>query len=388
MRRIPLQAALVGLFAVIVVVALAAVDYTNQARRADGRFGLAAWAGSITGRFGDLQAAREAERLRRELRSVELRELLPEPAGWTRRDWTEADEALLDPRYDMQSDAAVPGEMKTDPVLATLVSADRATARRRDRAGTYVYERRGEIVALRLTRVETGGGVPGMAMSVVQANLGAMSTSFAYAMVGGVAFRDARGLFWMSGEAPGDRVAVISGRIGEELWVTARAMAGDEAILDLLQAIDYDRLNAVLDAPVDEIGNDQPVLDPQTSRLLAEAAIARDDAQMQAAAAAAMARLEAIGSAESRTEALALVLAGIAGIEDAGERKAWIRAAEAAAEPEAGGQPGGGLFSRIGGFLTGGGDAEVTPVQTAETAAPRSFTCVSDRGFKRCSAAD
>lgn len=397
MPRIPLQFVLIACLALIGTLAFGALDYVNQAKRAGvspASFGAGAYFASITGRYGDMKAEQEAVKERRELQAMKSRELLPEPPpGWFRRDWTEADEARLDPQYDMAKDDFIPDDMKNDPTLKALGAMDKSVRQRRDRAEIYVYESGDEIVALRLRRVSGAEprGMSGMAMQIVSANMRAMSASDGFAMVGGVAYRDEHGMAWDERDEGDPRV--VSGVIGKEIRITARGFASDASFMALLSAIDYDQLSSAMNEPVAGVGNDAPSLDPETSRLLAEAAIRKDDAAMIAAAGRAMERLQNGGQPMSMGDALGLVLESYAGDWTEDEREAMAEQIEEAAgegasatdvaDSSEGGSKGG-FLSKLGGFLKGGGGE-----QTAEVKQPApsiTFSCANDKGFKRCSA--
>ena len=392
MSRIPLRGALVLCFGLVLALALGAVDYINQSKRAGlapGSLGVGAYVASITGRYGDMKSEQFAEKQRRELRGMLRRDLLPDaPSGWTRRMWTVADQARLDPRYDVQADASVPDDMKSAPVMQAMLTMDKAATERSDEAEIYVYEHGDDVIALRLSYSGgPPGGISGMAMQVVASNLRSMNPRDGFAVVGGIAFRETHLTDNRTGKPLKDQARVLTGNVGEEAQIIVRARASETAIMTLLRAVDYDQLNAMLDVPVPGVGNAAPVLDAETSRQLAQAMIAKDDVALREAARMAMERLEGVNS---KAGAMALVLDsyGIGG--SAADRKALTAAfteanggeAVQTASADDGTAASGGLLARLGGLFrgTGGGSAVKKD--------PIVFKCASEKGFKRCSVGD
>lgn len=288
-------------FGCIATMAFGAVDYINQARQAGskpGAFSVSEYTATIPGRFTDMKAEQYAEVERRELRRQPIRNLLPEPPeGWSRRDWDATLEPLLDPRYDIAKDNFVPDEIKNEPMMAALLKMDKAARDRSDAEEIYVYQNADDLISVRLQRSSADqGGVSGMAMQIVAANINSMSSSEGFAMVGGVAYRVSHGMRAMANDdedKPEHRV--IRGNVGEEVKITVRARASDEAIMMVLSAIDYDQLNKSLNQPVEGIGNDAMVVSPEQSRLMAEARILAEDAALREKGQAAEAKLKALG---------------------------------------------------------------------------------------------
>lgn len=375
-------------FVAVAAVAVAGVDYVNQARRAGsapGAFAAADYVASVQARLGMAREAAEAAQRRAELDRMAPRDLLPgPPEGWTRRDLTEADIARLERRYRMAEDDFLPPEMKDDPTLKLLAGAGEAARDRADAREVHVYESEGQIIALRLRRLDPTppGGIGGLGMQIVAGNLRAMSASEGYAMVGGVAYRLEQGLFGGladEGEKPDYRI--ISGRLGEELEITARAVAPDEAVMTLLSAIDYDRLNAALEAPLAGVGNDAPVLDPAASRAAAEAQVRRQDAEAIRKGREAEARLASLGGQIAATGADAGAVPG--GLSEDGAPEAG------AAEGQ-----GGGIFAAMKARFLGAPKPAAAPApaeaEKAEVRVHRGATqgnCQNGLG-KRCSVGD
>ena len=278
--------AFLGGFVLVAAIAVGAVDYVNQARRAGskpGAFSVSAYAATITGRFVDQQAALAAERTRNELLALPTKSFLPEaPEGWTRGDWSAAADAAFGSGYDMAEDPSVPEAMKEDPTLKALNAVGQAAKARRDEAQVYVYEKPGAIVALRAAKIAQGGGLgpQNFAMQMVANNIEAMSGKDGFAVVKGVTYRLEKGLFGMQDQERDYRV--ISGMIGGEVRISLRAKAEDADIIALLEAIDYDRLNQMLKAPVAGIGSAAPEMTAEQSLALATANVAEAAAAQRA----------------------------------------------------------------------------------------------------------
>ena len=172
--------------------------------------------------------------------------------------------------------------MKEDPTLKALNAVGQAAKARRDEAQVYVYEKPGAIVALRAAKIAQGGGLgpQNFAMQMVANNIEAMSGKDGFAVVKGVTYRLEKGLFGMQDQERDYRV--ISGMIGGEVRISLRAKAEDADIIALLEAIDYDRLNQMLKAPVAGIGSAAPEMTAEQSLALATANVAEAAAAQRA----------------------------------------------------------------------------------------------------------
>ena len=384
--------AFLGGFVVIAAVAVGAVDYVNQARRAGSApaaFGISSYLQTITGRFGDQQAALAAERTRNELLAQEPRSFLPAPPdGWTRGDWGSAGEALFGKRYDMAEDDFVPEAMKGDPTLKALNALDKAQTAQKDASEVYLYQKPDATVALRITHLPKpgSGGIAGGIIGMVGANIEAMSGKEGFAVVKGVTFREEFGI--MGTGAEDRRFRVFSATLGNRIRISARAVAEDADVIALLEGIDYDRLNLMLEVLVEGIGSAAPEMTAAQARAFASAnvATAAQDQRLQAA------------EQEIRMQETALeVVRRTSKMSDEDYQRAKAKLAErraalaamtgqletptrVASAPEATGAPAaptGGVLGMLGGLFGGGAD---TPQEAdSRTAAP----VVSSGGFRR-----
>jgi hypothetical protein len=294
--------------------------------------------------------------------------------------------------------------MKNDPMLKALKAMDDAAVDRRNEREVAIYENGSEIVQLSLhpNFARPGAGIAeiqGAAMQMVAANMRSMSDGAGFAMVGGVAFREELGIFGRN-ETPKQaaaRTRTFTGRLGDELKLTVRAQASEAAVMALLTAIDYDRLNAMLTVPYPGVGNDVPVLDPKASRALADAEIRRQDAAQRAAAddriAALLQTSARIAGAKGDTAVAREVYQMFVAVAESDEERAALGDAigEAAgldpavltadAGDQAAAPAGGGLFARLSGMLTRGGSGTANKP-------PVIFKCAKKQGFKSCTASD
>jgi hypothetical protein len=293
--------AYLGAFVAIAAVAVGAVDYINQAKAAGtapGRLGVGDYVASISDRFVSQKAAITSATERQTLQAMARRDLLPEPPeGWTRHEWDDATADVFGRRYDMQKDDFLPDEIKNDPTMKALSAMDEAVGAQKDAREVFVYETADAAIALRLQVIKPGGGgISGAALQMVANKMEAMSGKEGFAIIKGVTFREEGGLFGAGADQRDYRV--ITGQIGKEMKISVRAKAGDTDIVKLLNAIDYDRLNRMLEIPVAGIGSAAQQI-PESQQ--------RAEADRRVQDAAAKQRIEAIES-QYRMQAAALEL--------------------------------------------------------------------------------
>ncbi len=388
-----------GGFVLVAAVAVGAVDYINQARRAGaapGAFSMSAYVGTISGRLVDQQASLAAQKTRNELLAMAPRDFLPvAPEGWSRGDWTETAEAQFGKHYDLQNDDFAPDEVKQDTALKALNAMSRAAVAKMDATQVYVYEKPDAVVAMRVAvrPAGTGAGLPAMAMQMAANNIEAMSGKDGFAIVKGVTYRLEKGLFGMQDQERDFRV--ISGKVGDDVRISVRAKASDEDIIALLEGIDYDRLNQMLETPVAGIGSDAPELTAEESRALADANVAEAAAAQRAETLEQQRRVQLAAldinfrhgqiTEEKYNAAKARLMAQETPVEAIA---ALATAASAEASPAAAPSGGTGVLAMLGGlFGAKGGD----PAPVEATAKPEvrvnglGGNCTVTNGVKRCS---
>lgn len=403
-----------GAFVAVAGIAVGAVDYVNQARRAEstpGAFGVTDYLNTISGRFGDHQAALAAETERNRLSAMDPRDHLPEaPEGWTRTDWDAGAEALFGGRYDLQKDDFAPDELKNDPMLKALSAAGKALVDAQDAREVYVYQKPGAVVALRLTRVPPeAGGISGMAMQMAANNIEAMSGKNGFAIVKGVTYREELGLF--GAQAMERDHKIITGQIGRELRISVRSLAEDEDILTLLNLIDYDQLNAMLREPLPDIGSNAPVIAERDQKAEAQRRVEEAARQQRIRARAAdidlqMAALEInrrhgrVDDEQYEASKARLEAASRALLEQAATPVVAVEEKKAEAEPEAAPETklaaaetpsgGGGIMSMLSGLFGGGGSGSKAEAAPSEVRVNRGAggNCSAFGAAKRCTIGD
>jgi hypothetical protein len=243
-----------GFVAVASLTALG-MDYYNQSLLAGARLGTigpADYAASITARIEDRRhdmaaAAAEGERKRRWKEDGQLH--LPDaPEGWERRTLLEGETAAIMP-------APKVSVGPPNPVLDELNAREAEKKLKKSAPNAWVYQRGGETVYVELIRRDGASldSIMGMAVAMVNAaSTGA--TAPGYAVVGGVGFVEkvtAKG-------RPRHHYREIEGIIGfsEEVAIRVHANASRASTREILEALDYDRLNALLRVPMPHVGND------------------------------------------------------------------------------------------------------------------------------------
>jgi hypothetical protein len=266
-------------FAAIAALACLGVDYANQSRHAGlGLVGLAPadYVAGVKLRITDQKAAKAAERKRNELLALPPREHLPPaPDGWIRRDYSKADRARLD-RTAEEDAASLPPELQQNAQFATMVEvAERQLAERIGRE-VFVYEKGDALISMKLARKDpkAPGGLFGDmqadALQMVAANIAMLTASEGYAVVQGVPFIEVESML-SEPDAEGS-VRAFTARLGDELVLSIRALATDEEILAVMNALDFDRLNGLLSSPLDGIGSAAPDLPPEAQKAAAQQA--------------------------------------------------------------------------------------------------------------------
>ncbi|PWE34372.1 hypothetical protein DDZ14_01295 [Maritimibacter sp. 55A14] len=349
-------------FGVIAATAVAGLDYATQARQIPGGLSVVAYVQTIPARFNVAQDETRAaeEKAARQAQPASIH--LPEPpAGWTRRALTDADRALLDllPPQPSAREKALTAELKESTVAGALLDLDarKAEAARAERdAQTWVYQKGEDIVALRASysRTRTPRGMQGLAIEISDNNVAAMVGREGFAVIQGVAYSRNLGLLGARAEAP---YREFNGSLRDEVKILARARASDAAVREILAAIDYDGLNAMLDTPLDNVGSNAPVLSVEEQKRLADAEVNIRRDRHLAAARAAEDRLK--GKADAAQEEVAT---------DPAAETAEHAETDDAAEDS--------FFSRIFAKLTGGGDSSTDTEKRYE---PKRFS-VSTKG--------
>lgn len=347
------------------------VDYYEQAKPAMDRgesYDLADYTASVKRRYLDSAAAVARDRERREALSEGIRAQYPQAAeGWTRRAWQAEDIARLDPPPELTEDEQRLVDAISKTFAGKLAAKEEAKAEEERAAETLVYESDASAIALRITRVQPPAGGNALTDAATTMAAGRLSSERpGFAVIQGVAYRVDRGD--MSADAA-SHLRVYRAMIGEGIGIEVRAHASEAAVYDVISAIDYDSLNAMLEVKVAGVGSH-----------IATPPLAEQKAEAERREAERVARIRAEGD---RAEAM---LGGLGGA---------LRPQDGRASEKGDGES---LAGRVTGFF-GGDKAGAADTETAEAqvkqrgdgdsrfqllGARRSGHCEVVNGVKRC----
>lgn len=200
-------------FAVVCGLVVGGLDYMQQVKKAEGGLSVQDYVASISSRMGFSGPVAAAE----------TRAFLPEaPEGWSRSAPSAGSGASVWGNLDRQQDAV-----------------------------GWVYDNGADVIWLEAARPElqkTKGVMAGMA-EISEGKVARQPDYLGYAVVGGVGFAQLQ-------EPAETAFRTFDGWVGfdDEIRVRVRAAASDEAILALLEDLDFDGLNNALKLPVPTIG--------------------------------------------------------------------------------------------------------------------------------------
>ncbi|MCA0929207.1 hypothetical protein [Ruegeria profundi] len=266
-------------FAMIVCLVIAGLDYFQQGKKHDGSLSVSGYVDTIKQRFAQQQGEREAKAVERDRQNrwnAGAKLYLPAAAqGWDRYELTDLDSAPVDTvlaEYDPTP--LISSVSGTSELIRLSKAGKEGFARKLSKTG-LVYANGNEVAwfDISLKPKSARNSLVGIALSRQQ-NFAAMTEiTKGFAVIDGVAFMETTYSMLESDEAPDYRR--ITGRIGidEEVVIRMNTNASDEAILELLQAVDYAALNALLTFPSPVVG--AGVLIPQDRQ--AEVAEKMDD---------------------------------------------------------------------------------------------------------------
>lgn len=245
-------------FVCVAAVMVAGVDYFDQSKKADLPFGqmpLSAYADTVPQRVNGAKAEASAAAAEKERKAAWRRggvEFLPDaPDGWTRRALLEGDDSAI-----MPPDKSTSNDGAGQTLLQQMESREIVKKARKRATRSYVYERGSETVFVEIKLQEKPNrnplvGLVGTMLS--NEDFGGSQDTLGYTTIGGVPFVE--DLFFGGRKF---HYRVLEGRIGfgHEVHIRVHANAGSAATNEILSAIDYDGLNALLPAPMDLVGND------------------------------------------------------------------------------------------------------------------------------------
>ncbi len=257
-------------FAIVAAIATGGVDYTMQSKRLGqplGQIGLAAYVGTISNRYETANAASALKSRQKQAAKIHLPEA---PDGWVRRNWEDGDNALLEPPArdlkTLEKQAAHARELSL--MMAGMLAEEIKGGPRLRRTEIWVYERGDEIIALRAkyTKPDAKPSFSSMVQGVADANIRGVVEARGYAVIAGVAYGEIRPV---QGDAALAKYRGFSASMGENVLISVRAVASDDAIRSMMAAIDYDGLNGMLDPPLENVGSQASVVEPSQQAVLA-----------------------------------------------------------------------------------------------------------------------
>ena len=283
-------------FVLVAGVMVAGVDYYDQSMKADlalGQMALADYVQTVPRRIDGARAEAEAA-LAEEERAAAWRRggvaYLPEaPEGWTRRVLLEGDDSAIMPHDDSQAGGGAGGS------LLEQMDARKKAKKAKERATrSFVYERGTEtvFVEVELQEKPNGNSLIGLVGTMLgNEDFGHTRDTLGYTTIGGVGFTEE---LFMGERAHHYRV--LEGRIGfgDEVHIRVHANAGSAATNEILGAIDYDGLNALLPDPMAGVGNGAEIPDAADPAEFALALDALHDEFMRLRAREAQYRIENI----------------------------------------------------------------------------------------------
>lgn len=258
-------------FAVVAGIIVAGVDYHQQSQKADlalGELSPGDYIATFKQRF---DGAQEEKRLEAETEEREKRwraggkPYLPEaPEGWVRNALTEGDNKAVLPRQNKAKTEQAGGALLVQMEERQLADRLRKLSHR-----SWVYKRGNEVVSVevRQRNEASGNSLAGLLADSINGMHGGTKLE-GYAVIGGVGF--AEELLW--NDEREHHYRILSGTIGfgQELELVVHANASRAATREILEAIDYDGLNALLIDPVESIGNDATLPEGVSEQQLAE----------------------------------------------------------------------------------------------------------------------
>lgn len=249
-----------GAAGLVAIAAIGVVDYKQKAEASGATISTFSISGYMDalGRQSDAAQAKRAEKdaiaeLTARQSAGTLMYLPQAPEGWTRRAWSEGDNSAIAPpaRGISTDEQEIRAAISSSP-MAGLLATDEKIDKSNDKH-SWVYARDADLVAvsaklLQPVRTDT---VSGMAMSMLSANMGGFVQQNGFAVVQGVAFVE-NGADILSEKKATYRSFEAFIGMGQEVHLRVRAAIDtpDDAVFEILNAIDYVGLNALLAKPL------------------------------------------------------------------------------------------------------------------------------------------
>lgn len=254
-------------FAAVAGVALVGVDYVNQSNKNDVSLGTmtpGAYVATIGGRFAQAKAEATEAKAQAERQAQPAKTHLPAaPEGWVRREMSMEDFKRFNPQQMGMGgmEQELMAEVAKDPsLMGGIPSVNKVLDRKRK--NTWVYEN-GEQAILAtaywnpVEKKKAGfAGFQQSAMQMAAHNMGMFtSTREGFAWVQGVTFYETKGMMGFDPKAEDPGYRAFEGKIGAQVKLSIRADAEEADVRALIDAINFDGLNAMLDEPLPGIGS-------------------------------------------------------------------------------------------------------------------------------------
>lgn len=292
-------------FAAVAAIAVAGVDYMVQAQAAGaapGTYPVSAYVDTFAGRFNTMRADRSLAARQ----AVRAKTHLPEASeGWERREWQPDLADPLQVRMALPDGAELADAQDTSFLAVQLRKQAASAAAKTAKEQVWEYVRGDEVI--RLSALYTPPGEDGTDRDIVEDITDMaqfLENAQGYAVVQGVPFFMSPDAQQATEQAEEGAILPIGlkARIGSDIRLGVNARASADSVRTLLERIDYDALNAMLDAPQPGIGSAAPVLTPE-EEAAALAALAAARTISEASATSAPGREQAAqGNALSRVK--------------------------------------------------------------------------------------
>ncbi|MES0824378.1 hypothetical protein [Ruegeria sp. SCP11] len=267
----------------MVVLVITGLDYYQQDKKHEDTLSAGGYVDTIKARFANQQEVRDAkaaERDRKKRWKAGAKSFLPATGeGWARYELAANDNAAVKAVLAGYGPTPLISSIASPAELARLSSGGEDAMLRKLGETGMVYAKGEEIawIDISLKPESVRNTLAGIALSRQQSFLAQVSFKEGFAVIDGVAFMEVnQDTLDPTGDFPYRK---IIGRIGidEEVVIRMHTNADDSTIHELLEAVDYAALNALLTFPSPVVGqgnsiafNQQPAVADKMNRLYSE----------------------------------------------------------------------------------------------------------------------
>ncbi|MDA7963932.1 hypothetical protein [Ruegeria sp.] len=247
-------------FALVAMIVIAGLDYYQQDKKHEGILSAEGYIDTIRSRFSERQqekVAEKAERERQDRWKAGAKSYIPNaPDGWSRYAIDDTDAQAVSTVLSDYGPTPLISSISNPVELARLANGGREAALRKLNETGYVFANGTEILwfDISLKPKSARNTLAGLALGRQAAFTNAMKVSEGFAVIDGVAFAEETGD--LLGQPNAAEYRRITGRIGfdEEVVLRLHGKASDASIRQLLTAVDYAGLNALLAHPSPAVG--------------------------------------------------------------------------------------------------------------------------------------